>query len=302
MTFDYLLEFIELAQCLNFTEAAQRLHLTQSTLSKHISALEKELGVSLFVRQHDGARLTEEGFVFFGSATSIIDIYRATQAKLHEMRDAGVLVIDGQFQNPNVSALISTAIAGYRGKYGGNVKFNRNQTKSRLDLLAEGIVDLLVMGESEEHVREMGLNLSLIAEMPIVAIMDAAHPLANREALSLDELRNETFLQFLDEYSATGWHAIETACRNHGFDPRRRPALTQSVTEQLAIPLQDGILLFPRATKELRYLAVSPDRACVPLIDDDARFPIYAIFRPNPSPQVSNFVECLKEAEGYFRG
>ncbi|MDR1713676.1 MAG: LysR family transcriptional regulator, partial [Coriobacteriales bacterium] len=37
-------EFIELAQCLNFTEAAKRLNMTQPGLSKHILALEKDLG------------------------------------------------------------------------------------------------------------------------------------------------------------------------------------------------------------------------------------------------------------------
>lgn len=301
MNFDYLSEFIELAHCLNFTEAAQHLHITQSTLSKHISSLEKELGVQLFVRHHDGARLTEEGFAFFGSATNIIDIYTATREKLQEMRASTALRIDGQLQNPNVSALISTAIARYRTLHNGSVKFNRNQTKSAIDLLADGALDLVIQGESAKRLSERGLAFTRICALPFVAILDTDHPLAQKESLSLNDLRDEVFLQFLDEYSASGWRSIEEACKNHGFNPKRRPVLTQSVTEQLAMPLLGGILLFPRTTKELRYLTVSSQRACIPIVDDDGIFPIYAIYRPEPSSQVVQFVECLKQAEDYFQ-
>lgn len=37
-------EFLVLADCLNFGEAAEQLSVAQSTLSKHIKALENELG------------------------------------------------------------------------------------------------------------------------------------------------------------------------------------------------------------------------------------------------------------------
>ena len=45
----------------NFTKAAQQLSLTQPAVSHHISQLEQELGVPLFVRGKGGLKLTEEG-------------------------------------------------------------------------------------------------------------------------------------------------------------------------------------------------------------------------------------------------
>lgn len=47
MELSLLREFIVLSQTLNYTKAAEVLHLTQPTLSKHIVAMEKELGCSL---------------------------------------------------------------------------------------------------------------------------------------------------------------------------------------------------------------------------------------------------------------
>ena len=296
MTFDYLLEFIELARYLNFTEAAAHLHITQSTLSKHISAMERELGVALFVRQHDGARLTEEGFLFFGSATNIIDIYQTTHQTMLAMRDQSALLIDGQFQNPNVSALISTAIARFRTQCLGKIIFNRNQTKPKLDLLTEGDIDLLVMGESSDRLNERGLEFSLLTELPFAAIVDTTHPFAERESITINDLENEVLLQFLDEYSAPGWRTIEEVCRDHGFVPRRRPALTQSTTEQLTIPLNGGVLLFPSTSKELRFLTTAAQRACVPVVDSDAIFRIYCIFKPEARNKVAPFLECVDRA------
>lgn len=49
------------AQEKNFTRASERLHMTQSALSQRIKNLEEELGVTLFIRDRIGVRLTEQG-------------------------------------------------------------------------------------------------------------------------------------------------------------------------------------------------------------------------------------------------
>ena len=64
----YLEEFVVLANCLNFSQTAQQLYMTQPVLSRHISALEQELGVKLFRRTTQSVALTQAGEVFFGGA------------------------------------------------------------------------------------------------------------------------------------------------------------------------------------------------------------------------------------------
>lgn len=53
--------FDEVARHENFTSAAEALGLTQSSVSQRIKALETELGVTLFTREHRGVSLTIEG-------------------------------------------------------------------------------------------------------------------------------------------------------------------------------------------------------------------------------------------------
>lgn len=56
--------FLELVKTLNFTVAAENLYMTQQCVSKHILALENDLGVPLFVRTRKVVLLTEEGAKF----------------------------------------------------------------------------------------------------------------------------------------------------------------------------------------------------------------------------------------------
>lgn len=53
--------FLEVARHGNFSRAAEALHITQSALSQRILNLEEELGLTLFIREPGGARLTDGG-------------------------------------------------------------------------------------------------------------------------------------------------------------------------------------------------------------------------------------------------
>lgn len=53
--------FLEAARYLNFTEAAKRCYISQQAMTWHISSLEDELGVKLFIRTTRQVQLTEVG-------------------------------------------------------------------------------------------------------------------------------------------------------------------------------------------------------------------------------------------------
>ena len=61
MDFRHIRAFLAVADALSVTKAAERLHITQPPLTRHIHQLERELGVTLFVRHRQGVTLTEAG-------------------------------------------------------------------------------------------------------------------------------------------------------------------------------------------------------------------------------------------------
>lgn len=59
--FRHLKYIAAIAETLNFTRAAERLFLAQPSLSKQIKDLEDGIGIQIFVRHHDGVRITAAG-------------------------------------------------------------------------------------------------------------------------------------------------------------------------------------------------------------------------------------------------
>ena len=64
MEIEYIRQFALLARDCHFQSAADELFISQSTLSKHIAALEKELGQKLFHRTTRQVELTDFGRAF----------------------------------------------------------------------------------------------------------------------------------------------------------------------------------------------------------------------------------------------
>jgi DNA-binding transcriptional LysR family regulator len=71
MDFRHIRAFIAVADALSVTRAAERLHITQPPLTRHIHQLERELGVTLFVRHRHGVSLTSSGQLLLDRARSL---------------------------------------------------------------------------------------------------------------------------------------------------------------------------------------------------------------------------------------
>ena len=74
MQFKQLEVFCAVVRQQSFSKAAESLYLTQPTVSAHISALEKELGLSLLHRSTKAVLPTATGRVFYRYALQILDL------------------------------------------------------------------------------------------------------------------------------------------------------------------------------------------------------------------------------------
>lgn len=73
MNLETLQYFHYIAKYKNITNAAKHLYISQSTLSRHIMALENELGVTLFERHNKQLDLTQAGKAFYKDSGSFIN-------------------------------------------------------------------------------------------------------------------------------------------------------------------------------------------------------------------------------------
>ena len=73
MQFHQLRYVLEVANEKSISAAAKKLYLSQPSLSQQIINLEKELGISIFVRQSKSVTLTDAGEQFVKSAKRILN-------------------------------------------------------------------------------------------------------------------------------------------------------------------------------------------------------------------------------------
>jgi DNA-binding transcriptional LysR family regulator len=87
MDWDKLKVFHAAAEAGSFTHAGERLGLSQSAVSRQVSALEGELGVSLFHRHARGLILTEQGELLYRTAHEVFMKLEAARTKLTDSRE-----------------------------------------------------------------------------------------------------------------------------------------------------------------------------------------------------------------------
>lgn len=86
MRIELLRECVDLADTLNFTKTSQNMFVAQPALSKHVRAVEEELGFALFQRTRRSVRLTETGKVFIDGARRVIADYDRTLDDVQALR------------------------------------------------------------------------------------------------------------------------------------------------------------------------------------------------------------------------
>jgi DNA-binding transcriptional LysR family regulator len=79
---------VTVARCGTFTQAAQELYMAQSTLSRQVLALERELGVTLFVRGPRSVALTDRGEAFMPQAEAVLRAVAGAEAAVRKTASA----------------------------------------------------------------------------------------------------------------------------------------------------------------------------------------------------------------------
>ena len=87
MNLKQLEAFVQVAEVGSFSKAAKELFLTQPTVSAHISSLEKELNVRLFIRNTKEVGLSDDGKDLYKYARQIIEIEKKIEKRFGAQKE-----------------------------------------------------------------------------------------------------------------------------------------------------------------------------------------------------------------------
>ena len=86
MTLQQLKYVIAIAESGSITSAAQKLLIAQPSLSKSVSELEKEMGITIFCRNNKGIYLSEDGFKFLTYARQVLSRRTCLSSSIRERK------------------------------------------------------------------------------------------------------------------------------------------------------------------------------------------------------------------------
>ena len=200
MNLSQLYYFRKLAELQHYTKASKELYITQPSLSDSISALEKELGVSLFRKHGRNIKLTEHGKKFYkfvcNSLNELekgIDTIKKDSNIIEGTIDLGCIpTLCGDF--------LPRAIKGFSKDMHSKAKFNIHQgmTLSVIDGIKSGKYDL---GFCSKVDSEPNLIFIPVIAQELVLLVNKEHPLSIYKYLSLNELSDYPIITYRDTIS-----------------------------------------------------------------------------------------------------
>jgi DNA-binding transcriptional LysR family regulator len=186
--------FVAVAEELSFTKAAnERLFIAQPTLSRQIRLLEASLRARLFERDHRTIRLTRAGEVLLARARLLLGQWDEALSAVAEAAAAADMTLRVGFHTrigrgliPAVTARMAQLLPGWK------LAFRQVSWRDPTAGLAGGEVDVAI---SWLPVPDTGLlSWQVVATEDRWVALPANHRLAERAAVTLDDLAGEPFI------------------------------------------------------------------------------------------------------------
>jgi DNA-binding transcriptional LysR family regulator len=203
--------FVAVAEELHFGRAAQRVHISGPALSQQIIALERELGVDLFVRDRRSVRLSEAGRTLLPDARSILSLADDARHRLQRAAARSVPVRLGyvSWLPDDIGAVVGPAATLRLDEW-------VLPSHTQADRVAEGTLDLALAWITAEQAKRLGLTAHLLRVEPLQAVLpgvSASEPIAAQHLKVLvdaDESAWSSWNRFAEEFAAhTGAGMVE---------------------------------------------------------------------------------------------
>lgn len=287
MTLTQLEIFSLVAELQGFTSAAHRQGISQSAVSHAIKALEQELGVELFRRHQSLVEPSEIGLQLLGRARAMLGLANTLQQEAADARGMkrGTLRI-GSFGPTASVRLLPGILSQFRAAHPGiEVHVDEGPDRQVLQWLDERRIDVgFVVLEQERF------DTFALFEDQMVALLPAEHPLAARNALTLQDLCDDPFI--LTEAGSS-----ELVSRLFGaaqLRPRVRYRCAQLLSTLEAVSRGDGLSIVAEASLPQRDDPRYVKRPLSPRVP--RQIGLAVLDRRQSSPAALAFIEIAQRA------
>jgi len=239
--------FVEVVRQGGFSQAAKVVFATQSTISKAVKQLEDELSVALLDRIGHRSELTTAGEIVYRRALTMLAERDDLIAELDELRGLKRGILRLGLPPLGSSTLFAPLFATYRSRYPGvEIRLVEHGSRRLEEILLAGEVDFAASLLPAPDVFEA----EPVRSEPLLALLPAAHPLAQATTVNFLDLAPSPFILFESGFALN--KVILDACERRGVSPviAARSAQIDFIVALVAAGLGVGFL--PRTIAEQR--------------------------------------------------
>lgn len=238
--------FVQIAKDGSYTKAAAQLYVSQPALSKAMKKLEGELQVPLLDVRKNTVCLTDYGQLLYERSVRLIGEFDSLQGIVRDIKEGhtGSLKIGATPMLSNM--FLEKILVGFNKQF-PDIRISvteRGNTQLR-KMLMEGDLDLMFgIDDTPQNTLEEHL---LFTDKMVVCVPED-NPLAKKERLNMDQLRDAAF-NFYTPASRLHRMTMEL-CRRSGYEPNTNFCSSNVDSVMRLTAKGRGICFFPRSYAE----------------------------------------------------
>jgi len=221
--------FRRVAETGNFSEVAREMGISQPTVSKHVAALEKHLGIKLLNRSTRQLNLTDVGKQYYSRCLHILDEVLETESTLRnqQTQPTGTLRINTPVTYGELE--IVPHLWEFLAKY-PELNIELIMDDHYVDLVKDGVDMAIRVGPMTDS----SLIAAKIGNSPRVTVASPGYLTVNGEPKTVSDLKEHNCIVYmllttLNEWHFTGSNGSETICVNGRFSVNNPRTIRQAV-------------------------------------------------------------------------
>jgi DNA-binding transcriptional LysR family regulator len=203
--------FVAASEAGSVSGAARALSISQSSVTEAIRALEDDLGVILFDRQARGLLITHKGSAFLRHARQILADVATARSSFRDEAETATGRLSLGVTSLVAGYVLSDILSRFRRAF-PQVELNVIEDNGDYlqHLLIGGELDVAVLLTSSVKDR-MALHVETLLVSPYRLWLPLGHPLAQQEAISLDQLAGAPLIQLMVDEIEESTHRLMAA-------------------------------------------------------------------------------------------